>query len=37
MRETVPPDAVEGSAMMGFPPRDSAAPRTKSICPPMPE
>ena len=35
--KTPPPAAVEGSAMMGLPPRESAAPRMKSICPPMPE
>ena len=37
MRDTVPRAAVDGSAMIGLPPRDSAAPRMKSICPPMPE
>jgi len=28
---------VEGSAMMGFPPSESEAPRMKSIWPPTPE
>jgi hypothetical protein len=37
MRETLPPAAVEGSAMIGLPPSERAAPRMKSICPPMPE
>ena len=37
IRESFPPAAVDGSAMIGFPPGDSAAPRMKSICPPMPE
>jgi len=37
MREIVPPFAVDGSAMIGLPPSDSAAPRMKSICPPIPE
>jgi hypothetical protein len=36
MRLTVPPAAVEGRAMIGFPPVDSAAPWMKSIGPPMP-
>ena len=37
MRDTVPSLAVEGSAMMALPPRDLAAPRLKSTCPPTPE
>jgi hypothetical protein len=37
MRDTVPPAAVDGSAMIGSPPSDTAAPRMKSICPPIPE
>lgn len=37
IREHRPPAAVEGRAMIGLPPLDSAAPRMKSICPPMPE
>ena len=37
MRETLPPAAREGSAMIGLPPRERAAPRMKSIWPPMPE
>jgi hypothetical protein len=37
MRETLPPAAVAGSAMMGLPPSERAAPRMKSIWPPMPE
>ena len=37
MRETVPRAAVAGNAMIGMPPFDSAEPRMKSICPPMPE
>ena len=37
MREIVPFAAVEGRAMIGLPPGDSAAPWMKSICPPMPE
>ncbi|MNL86707.1 hypothetical protein D3C87_2155240 [compost metagenome] len=36
MRETVPLQAVEGRAMIGLPPRERAAPRMKSIWPPMP-
>ena len=32
----VPPDAIEGSAMIGLPFVDSAAPRIKSIWPPIP-
>jgi hypothetical protein len=36
IRLTVPRDAVEGRAMIGLPPSDNAAPRMKSICPPMP-
>lgn len=36
MRLAVPPAAVEGSAMMGRPPRLCAAPRTKSTWPPSP-
>ena len=36
IRDTVPPFAVEGRAMIAFPSRDTAAPRMKSICPPMP-
>lgn len=35
MRANVPPPAVEGSAMIGRPPSESAAPRTRSIWPPM--
>jgi hypothetical protein len=31
------PAAVDGSAMIGLPPRETAAPRRKSIWPPMPE
>ena len=37
MRLTPPSLAVDGSAMIGLPPRLRAAPRTKSTCPPMPE
>jgi hypothetical protein len=37
MRETDPPAAVDGSAMIGRPSRDNAAPRMKSIWPPIPE
>ena len=37
MRETVPPLAVEGRAMMALPPGDLAAPRLKSTWPPTPE
>jgi hypothetical protein len=37
MRETLPLAAVEGRAMIALPPGESAAPRMKSICPPMPE
>src|SRR3954469_22476824 len=37
MRDTFPFAAVDGNASTGFPPRESAAPRTKSICPPIPE
>lgn len=37
MRLTVPPLAVAGRAMMGFPPLLRAAPRMKSTCPPIPE
>ena len=37
MRDTVPPQAVDGSAMIGLPPSDRAAACMKSICPPMPE
>src|SRR5207249_8576349 len=37
MREMRPPDAVDGSAIIGTPFGDSAAPRMKSICPPIPE
>lgn len=37
MRLAVPPAAVDGSAMMGRPPRLWAAPRMKSTCPPIPE
>jgi len=33
---TAPLEAVEGRAMIGLPPSDNAAPRMKSICPPMP-
>ena len=36
IRDTAPPAAVEGSAMMGFPSHEKAAPSTKSIWPPMP-
>jgi hypothetical protein len=36
MRETLPPAAVEGRAMIALPPSESAAPRMKSIWPPMP-
>lgn len=37
MREILPPAAVEGRAMIGLPPRETAAPRIKSIWPPIPE
>ena len=37
MRDFEPPAAVDGNAKMGLPPLDSAAPRMKSIWPPMPE
>jgi hypothetical protein len=37
IRETVPPHAVDGSAMIGLPPVDRAAACMKSICPPIPE
>ena len=37
MRDSWPFAAVAGSAMIGLPPAESAAPRMKSICPPMPE
>ena len=37
MRESLPLLAVDGSAMIGLPPTERAAPRMKSICPPMPE
>ena len=37
IRDTLPPAAVEGRAMIGLPPRLIAEPRTKSICPPIPE
>jgi hypothetical protein len=37
MRETRPPQAVDGSAMIGLPPVDRAAACMKSIWPPMPE
>ncbi len=35
-RETAPFLAVEGNAIMGLPPWERAAPRTKSTCPPKP-
>ncbi len=37
MREISPSFAVEGSAMIGLPPREREAPRMKSTCPPKPE
>jgi hypothetical protein len=37
MREIRPSLAVEGSAMMGLPPRERRAPRMKSTWPPNPE
>ena len=37
MRDCFPLPAVEGRAMIGTPPFERAAPRMKSICPPMPE
>ena len=37
IREIAPDFAVEGRAMIGFPPRETAAPRMKSIWPPIPE
>jgi hypothetical protein len=36
-RDMRPSDAVDGSAMIGTPFGDSAAPRMKSIWPPIPE
>jgi len=35
--DTFPLAAVDGMAIIGFPSLDRAAPRIKSICPPMPE
>jgi hypothetical protein len=37
MREILPSFAVEGSAMIGLPPRERLAPRMKSTWPPKPE
>src|ERR1017187_8263617 len=37
MREMRPPAAVDGRVMMALPPCERAAPRTKSIWPPIPE
>ena len=37
IRDSVPLAAVDGSAITGFPPGESAAPRMKSIWPPIPE
>jgi len=37
MREIFPSFAVEGSAMIGLPPRERRAPRMKSTWPPKPE